>query len=108
MRASKQKQWFITVLTLLVSQTLLAKSGNMTWPIPGAQAGEGIIGRPQQYIDGGLNYDSLFISAPEGTDVICPEDGVISRFSVDFCGGFPYYIRRIGKDSLYLQPVVAV
>ena len=67
-----------------------AQSGNMTWPISGAQAGENIIGRPQQYIDGGLNYDNLFISAPEGTDVICPEDGVISRFSVDFWESLDY------------------
>lgn len=90
MRASKQKQWFITVLTLLVSQTLLAKSGNMTWPIPGARAGEDIIGRPQQYIDGKLNYAMLFISAPEGTNVICPADGVISHFSVNFWESLDY------------------
>lgn len=101
MRASKQKQWFITVLTLLVSQTLLAQSGNMTWPIPDAQAGEGIIGRPQQYIDGGLNYDSLFISAPEGTDVICPEDGVISRFSVDFWESLDYVTSYSSSKSTF-------
>jgi len=84
MRASENKQWLIIVLTLFVSQSLLAQSGYMTWPISDVPAGDNIIGRPQQYIDGDLNYDRLFISAKEGTNVICPVDGVISRFSVDF------------------------
>ena len=63
---------------------MLVQSGNMAWPIQSTQAGENIIGRPQQYIDGKLNYAMLFISAPEGTNVICPADGVISHFSVNF------------------------
>lgn len=67
-----------------MSQILLAQFGNMAWPIPDAQAGENIIGRPQQYIDGELNYGQLFIAAPEGTNVICPADGVILYFSVNF------------------------
>lgn len=81
MQTSKHQHWFITVLTLLMSQILLAQSGIMSWPISGAQAGENIIGRPQQYIGGELNYDEMFITATEGTDVICPENGIVSHIS---------------------------
>ncbi len=55
------------------------------WPIPGKQAGDDILYRPQDYIgvaDGvtqaELNFGNLVIGAPLGTHVLCPVDGKIS------------------------------
>lgn len=47
------------------------------WPIKGANPGEGIIGKPGQYIKGESNYDNLFIEAKEGDAVVAPEGGTI-------------------------------
>ena len=49
------------------------------WPIAGAKTGDNILFRPQQYIDGNLNFGNLIIGAPEGTPVVAPVDGVIYR-----------------------------
>ena len=46
------------------------------WPIAGAKTGDNILFRPQQYIDGNLNFGNLIIGAPEGTPVVAPVDGV--------------------------------
>ena len=57
---------------------------NYLWPIPGKQAGDDILYRPQDYIgvaDGvtqaELNFGTLVIGAPLGTPVLCPLDGKI-------------------------------
>ena len=49
------------------------------WPIAGAQAGDGIIARPQQYVGGQLNFGNLYIGAEYGTPVLAPADGTIDR-----------------------------
>lgn len=60
------------------------------WPVKGQEAGEGIVSRPQQYIDGELNFNDLFVSAPEGTEVISPVDGILDWFSVGFNQSLSY------------------
>lgn len=47
------------------------------WPIAGAQAGDGIIARPQQYVGDRLNFGNLYIGAEYGTPVLAPADGTI-------------------------------
>ena len=72
----------ITVLFLLLAQNLAFAQDNFLWPIPGKQAGDDILYRPQDYIgvaDGvnqaELNFDHLISGAPLGTPVVCPVDG---------------------------------
>ena len=39
---------------------------------------------PQQYVGEELNFDKLIIAASEGTDVLCPADGVVLNFGVGY------------------------
>lgn len=39
---------------------------------------------PQQYVGEELNFDGLIIAASEGTDVLCPADGVVLNFGVGY------------------------
>ena len=78
----KNFQFFI--LLLLASNFAFAQD-TFLWPIPGKQAGEGILYRPQDYIgvaDGvnqaELNFGDIIIGAPLGTPVLCPVDGKIT------------------------------
>ncbi len=78
----KRFQFFI--LLLFTSNFAFAQD-NYLWPIPGKQAGEGILYRPQDYIgvadaqtQAELNFGNLVIEAPLGTPVLCPVDGKIS------------------------------
>ena len=73
----------IIIALLLISNFVIGQE-NYLWPIPGKQAGEGILYRPQDYIgvaDGitqaELNFGGLIITAPLGTPVLCPVDGKI-------------------------------
>lgn len=54
------------------------------WPVEGVKAGEGIIYTPQSHIDGELNFDNLFIAAPEGTEVVAPCDGTIRSYGLTY------------------------
>ena len=74
----------ITALFLLLASMTFAQD-NYLWPIPGKQAGEDILYRPQDYIgvadaqtQAELNFGNLVIGAPLGTPVLCPVDGKIS------------------------------
>jgi len=78
-----KKVLFISVL-LFVWVPLFAQTQPYLWPIEGAKAGDNIISAPQSYIDGELNFDNLFIGAPEGTTVLSPVDGTITAISVGF------------------------
>lgn len=60
------------------------------WPIDGAKAGTGIVSTPQSYIDGELNFDNIFIAAPEGTTVVSPVDGTIAFLSVGYHSSLTY------------------
>jgi hypothetical protein len=72
------------VLLLLASNFAFAQD-TFLWPIPGKQAGDGILYRPQDYIgvadaqtQAELNFGELVIGAPLETPVLCPVDGKIS------------------------------
>lgn len=68
----------------LSSFPLYSQNSSWLWPVTGYETGRGLIGWPQQEMDGELNFDKIFISAPEGTEVVCPADGTVSFFSVGF------------------------
>lgn len=76
----------ITTLFLLLASGLTYGQENYLWPIPGKQAGDDILYRPQDYIgvaDGvtqaELNFGDIIIGAPLGTPVLCPVDGKIDH-----------------------------
>lgn len=60
------------------------------WPVNGQKAGEGIVSRPQQYLGGELNFNNLFVSASEGTEVVSPVDGTLDWFTVGFYQSLSY------------------
>lgn len=61
-----------------------AQSEKLLWPIKGQKAGEGILYRPQDYIGDEFNFANLFITAPEGTQVLCPADAVVENYSYNY------------------------
>ena len=74
----------ITAFFLFLAYNFAIGQENYLWPIPGKQAGEGILYRPQDYIgvadartQAELNFGDLIIGAPLGTPVLCPVDGKI-------------------------------
>lgn len=74
---------FRTILSLaLLLNSFLASAQTFEWPIFGHSPGEGIVSQPQQYIEGELNYEELYISAPLGATVISPVEGKISDLYV--------------------------
>ncbi|WP_320051695.1 S41 family peptidase [uncultured Acetobacteroides sp.] len=70
------------------------------WPIKGANPGEGIIGKPGQYIKGESNYDNLFIEAKEGDAVVAPEGGTIMNISYIYRESLTYMTgTKVALDS---------
>ena len=72
------------IIALLLMGNFAFAQDNYLWPIPGKQAGEGILYRPQDYIgvadaqsQAELNFGDLIIGAPLGIPVLCPVDGKI-------------------------------
>ena len=57
---------------------------NWLWPVKGQKAGQGILYRPQDIIGEEQNFDNLFITAPEGTEIICPDDAVVENYSFSY------------------------
>ena len=79
-----RKNFHFFILLLFACNFAIGQE-NYLWPIPGKQAGGGILYRPQDYIgvaDGvtqaELNFGDLIIGAPLGTPVLCPVDGKIT------------------------------
>ena len=72
----------LTLLFLLLGSMLRlhaqTEAGLYQWPIEGAEVGEGILYRPQEYVDNEHNFDALFIGAELGANVVSPCDGVIT------------------------------
>jgi hypothetical protein len=50
--------------------------------VDGQEAGKGTLYKLQQYIGTEVNFASLFIGAPLGTEVRAPEDGILVSFSI--------------------------
>lgn len=72
-------------LMLLSQMTLEAqKTAPLLWPLEGLKTGEGILYRPQELIDKELNFDNLFLTAPEGTKVVCPADAVVIHIGLGY------------------------
>ena len=69
--------------------THVIETGYM-WPVKGKQAGEGIVCKPQGYIEKEFNFDNLFITAPEGSTLVSPTDGIISSISIDYLSSLQY------------------
>ena len=88
---------FLGYILELSAQTT-SNSGSISyyqWPIEGAKAGEGILYRPQDYIDQEHNFDKLFISAEPGTNVVSPCEGVITHVTM------VYYLSLNSSSSGY-------
>jgi len=86
------KKVLIFVLTLFLSVSVFGQDsgGTYLWPIEGTKAGSGIIYTPQSYIDNELNFDRLFITAPEGAVVVAPCDGTIYHISIGYNRSLTY------------------
>ncbi len=54
------------------------------WPIEGTKAGDNILCRPQELVDNESNSEKLIVSAPEGTVVVAPFDGIFGGYSVTY------------------------
>ena len=75
----------ILLIIILSICTLISYAQNTepwTWPIAGQETGQGIIYKPQDYIEQELNNEGLFIGAEQGTKVICPADAVLNGVSI--------------------------
>ncbi|MBQ2108665.1 MAG: hypothetical protein II476_01565, partial [Bacteroidales bacterium] len=70
------------IIILLLVLILPLTGQDYVWPIKGAECGDGIISRPQQYVGNDLNFDQLFISAPMGAEVISPVNGTIAAIEI--------------------------
>jgi C-terminal processing protease CtpA/Prc len=62
---------------LFLSFGLFAKDELDLWPLKGKKAGEGILYKPQDYVEKEHNFGNLFLTAPEGTYIVAPCDGTI-------------------------------
>lgn len=111
-----------------IKSTFIPKEKNeekALWPIQGEKAGTGIIYPPQSYIDKELNFGGLIITAPEGTNVVSPVDGVIDFFSViyldnletstvyritssTFDGGISEITKSFDNDPKYLNGYITI
>ena len=82
------------ITALLVFAALAAKAEDVwLWPVEGQKAGKGILYRPQDYIGDEFNFVNLFLSAPEGTQVLCPADAVVENY------GYTYYMSLSTSSS---------
>ena len=70
------------------------------WPIAGQDAGQGIIYKPQDYIEKEFNFDHLFIEAEQGTNVICPADAVVSSTDIIYQESLEYFNIFHWKNNL--------
>ena len=77
----------VATLILLLLCPFVGKAqsnNNWLWPIKGQKAGEGILYRPQDKIGEEQVIYDLFITAPEGTGILCPDDAVVEFYSYDY------------------------
>ena len=82
------------ILLLLCPFFCKAQStNNWLWPVKGQKAGQGILFRPQDKIGDELNFENLFVTAPEGMEILCPDDAVVENYS------FGYYPSLVTSNS---------
>lgn len=68
----------IVLLFLIIPSVIYGQ--HITWPVSGKEAGDGVIYRPQDYIDEEFNYSCLIITAPEGTEIVSPVSGKLLAY----------------------------
>ena len=88
------------IMLLLCPSVGKAQSGNLLWPIKGQEAGANILLRPQDPLDHEVNYCDLIIGAKEGTEVIAPADGMITRQGLSYRSGL-YQCTSYGYDDAH-------
>ena len=52
------------------------------WPLAGYEPGEGILNRPGDKVGKWTNRGTLFLTAPEGTPVLCPENATVEHMGI--------------------------
>ncbi len=74
------------ILFFLLSPVILwaQDAKNYQWLIEGMKAGEGILYRPQDYIEKEHNFSALFIAAEEGKNVVSPCDGTVISYGLHY------------------------
>lgn len=96
----------ILILSIITSWFHPAAAQNdntWLWPIKGQEAGQGVICSPQMYIEDEFNFGNLLIAAPEGTDVLCPTDGIISDFGIGYHKSLQEIVSFHSKSDNYLS-----
>ena len=86
-----KRHFIVSAMLMLLCGTFAFGQENYLWPIPGKQAGEDILYRPQDYIDAAdmqnqaeLVFGDLIIGAPLRTSVLCPVDGTITFVCLNY------------------------
>jgi hypothetical protein len=77
-------KYFLTVVLLLLFSVSFAQNNNDLWPIKDAKPGDGIIYKPQDYVENVKNTEFIFITAPEGTLILAPKDGIVRNMSYGY------------------------
>jgi|GEM_PF-1033090 hypothetical protein len=92
-----------------LSSDVLTSDSIWLWPLAGYEAGEGILSQPGQKIGRMKNKTSLFLTAPEGTPVLCPADATVMFTSIAYYFPFSFPITKVTgvlfKDSTYEERV---
>lgn len=83
-----------------------AENGEWQWVIEGETAGANILYRPQQHIDDELDFDRLFIGAPEGAAVVAPADGIVENVSVSYLYSLTYMVGSGASEKDDMQSIV--
>lgn len=79
-------KYFLSIISLAIiigAQAQINKQKDTDlyqWPIEGKNTGEGILYRPQDYIDKELNFGNLYITAELGNNIVSPCDGTVTAF----------------------------
>lgn len=83
-----------------------AEDGEWQWVIEGEPAGTNILYRPQQHIGDELDFDLLFIGAPEGAAVVAPADGIVENVSVSYLYSLTYMVGSSVGEKDDMQSIV--
>lgn len=83
-----------------------AEDEKWQWVIEGETAGTNILYRPQQHIGDELDFDLLFIGAPEGAAVVAPTDGIVENVSVSYLYSLTYMVGSSVSEKDDMQSIV--
>lgn len=94
------------VCILSLAFATAAEDGEWEWVIKGETAGTNILYRPQQHIGDELDFDRLFIGAPEGAAVVAPADGIVENVSVSYLYSLTYMVGSSVGEKDDMQSIV--